>query len=197
MPAPREWIGSPVLTGETVKLRLLTDADSPAIASFADWDTYHLFTMQPKSLEEADIKDFLQRLIAREATVPFAVALRDSGEVVGSSSFLDIRPDHRGVEIGFTWYSPAHRRTKVNPESKLLLMTYAFETLKCVRVQLKTDGRNLRSQAAISKLGAKYEGTYRNSIIMPNGFIRETVMYSVLDSEWPDVKLGLEKRIGK
>jgi RimJ/RimL family protein N-acetyltransferase len=108
---------------------------------------------------------------------------------------MDIRPKHMGLEIGTTWIGRAHQGTKVNPESKLLLLAHAFERLGCERVQLKTDGRNLQSQHAIEKLGAVKEGVLRKHMIMPDGFVRDTVMYSIVAAEWPDVKRGLEARL--
>ena len=112
------------------------------------------------------------------------------------TTYLDIRPEHRGLEIGMTWYAPSARGTKVNPEAKLLLLEHAFERLDAIRVQLKTDQRNVQSQRAIAKLGAVYEGTLRNHMIFESGYIRNTVMYSITPEEWPSVKQGLLDRLG-
>ncbi|MFM8320705.1 MAG: GNAT family N-acetyltransferase, partial [Chloroflexota bacterium] len=115
-----------------------------------------------------------------------------TGLALGCTRYLDIRPAHRGVEIGGTWYGAAYQRTGVNTEAKYLLLQHAFETWGCVRVQLKTDLRNQRSQRAIERLGAVREGVIRNHMVLPDGSLRHSVIYSILDSEWPAVKLRLE-----
>jgi RimJ/RimL family protein N-acetyltransferase len=118
-----------------------------------------------------------------------------TGRAVGSTRFGDIAPDHGRVEIGWTWIAPSHQRTAVNTEAKLLQLTYAFDDLGATRVALKTDGRNLRSQAAIERLGAVREGVLRRHTRMPDGFIRDTVYFSILADEWPPVKANLEERL--
>jgi len=125
----------------------------------------------------------------------FVVCWNETGAPVGSSRYLNISTNEPRLEIGYTWYAPAFHGTAVNPEAKLLLMSYAFETLGCVRVELKTDALNLRSRAAMEKLGAKYEGTLRCHQLTQGGRIRDSAYYSVLDSEWPNVKRGLRARI--
>jgi RimJ/RimL family protein N-acetyltransferase len=107
--------------------------------------------------------------------------------------YMTIEQANRGLEIGGTWYGKAHRRTAVNTECKYLLMRHAFETLGCIRVQLKTDSRNERSQRAIERLGATREGVLRKNMIMPDGYQRSSVMYSVIDDDWPSVKARLEQ----
>ena len=106
-------------------------------------------------------------------------------------------PNDRGLEVGGTWYGLDFQRTAVNTECKYLLLTHAFEELGCIRVQLKTDSRNERSQKAIERIGAKREGVLRNHIILPNGYFRHSVLYSVLDSEWNDVKGKLKEMLDK
>jgi RimJ/RimL family protein N-acetyltransferase len=108
---------------------------------------------------------------------------------------MDMRPDHKGLEIGGTWYALDFQRTPVNTESKYLLLKYAFENLGCIRVQFKTDLRNTRSQIAIERLGAAKEGILRNHMITPEGVIRDSVFYSILDSEWIKVKNNLEEKL--
>jgi RimJ/RimL family protein N-acetyltransferase len=105
---------------------------------------------------------------------------------------MDIQPHNRTIEIGGTWYAVRFQRTAANTESKYLLLTYAFETLECIRVQFKADLRNERSQKALERIGAVYEGTLRNHMILPDGSIRSSVYFSILDSEWPAVKSHLE-----
>ena len=124
------------------------------------------------------------------------MVLRDTGQAVGVSSYTDVRPEHRGLEIGGTWIGRTYQRTAVNPECKYLMLRHAFENLGAVRVQLKTDSRNTQSQRAIEKLGAQKEGVLRKHIILPDGYVRDTVMYSITVEEWPEVRVGLEDRLG-
>jgi RimJ/RimL family protein N-acetyltransferase len=137
------------------------------------------------------VRDILTR--AQKGTdLPFIVVHLASGRVAGATRYLNIMADDRGLEVGGTWYGPEFQRTVVNTECKYLLFRHAFEELGCVRVQLKTDSRNERSQKAIERIGAKKEGILRNHMILPDGHIRDSVYYSILDSEWPDVKKKIE-----
>ena len=115
----------------------------------------------------------------------------------GATRYLNIVPKDRGLEIGGTWYGNEFQRTAVNTECKYLLLRHAFETLGAIRVQLKTDSLNLRSQKAIERLGAQKEGVLRNHMILPDGRYRHSVFYSILDTEWPEVKKGLESKLVK
>lgn len=124
--------------------------------------------------------------------LPFAIVERVTGTAVGSTRYLTISPRDRGLEIGWTWLAVRAQRTAVNTECKYLLLHHAFETLGAVRVQIKTDSRNETSQRAIERLGAVREGMLRKHLLVQNGYIRDTVMYSILDSEWPSVKARLE-----
>ena len=142
------------------------------------------------------VLDILSR--AEKGTdLPFAVIHLASGRVAGATRYLNIMPKDRGLEIGGTWYGTDFQRTPVNTECKYLLMAHAFETLKCIRVQLKTDKRNERSQKAIERLGAKKEGILRNHMILLDGKYRDSVFYSILDAEWADVKKNLEEMMAK
>jgi N-acetyltransferase len=127
---------------------------------------------------------------------PFVVVRLVDERLIGSTRYLEVQEGDRTVEIGWTWYSAETWGGLVNPEAKYLLMRHAFEDWHAIRVALKTDIRNLRSQAAIKKLGAKYEGTLRNQRIRPDGSYRDTVLYSVIESEWPEAKRRLEERLG-
>jgi RimJ/RimL family protein N-acetyltransferase len=133
----------------------------------------------------------------RPEYVAWATVDAATGRAVGSTRFGDIAPEHGRVEIGWTWIAPTHQRSSTNTEAKLLQLTYAFDELDATRVALKTDGRNLRSQAAIERLGAQREGTLRKHIRMPDGFIRDTVYFSILAAEWPAVKARLEERLSR
>lgn len=130
------------------------------------------------------------------AEYPFAVISKSSGRVIGSTRYLDVKHEHRTLEVGFTWYSRSTWGTEVNPECKLLLLQYAFEEWGANRVALKTDIGNLHSKAAIRKLGAQYEGTLRYDRIRRDGSMRDTVVFSVIQPEWPTVKEGLRARLG-
>jgi RimJ/RimL family protein N-acetyltransferase len=132
---------------------------------------------------------------ARGLSLPFATLERESGRVVGSTRFTNIDPTHRRVEIGATWIAPPWQRTAVNSEAKLLMLRHAFDTLRCIRVELKTDALNLRSREAIRRLGAQEEGTLRRHMVTYTGRVRDTVYHSILDSEWPAVRTRLEARL--
>jgi N-acetyltransferase len=127
--------------------------------------------------------------------LPFAQVERTTGRVIGSTRYGNIDRTHHRVEIGWTWVASRWQRTAVNTESKYLLLRHAFETLGCMRVELKTDSLNAQSRAAILRIGAKEEGLFRNHMLTSSGRIRHTVYFSVVDSEWPDVKARLERRL--
>jgi RimJ/RimL family protein N-acetyltransferase len=129
------------------------------------------------------------------ATYPFAVIHLPTGRAVGSTSYLDIQPQNRALEIGGTWYAPPFQRTGVNTECKFLLLQHAFEQLGCLRVQFKTDLRNERSQRALERIGAMKEGLLRKNLTMPDGYQRSSVVYSILDDEWPAVRARLERML--
>ena len=132
------------------------------------------------------------RLQRRAPTFPFVVIHKASGRIAGATRYMEFRAAHRGVEIGGTWYGAEFRRTAVNTECKYLLLRHAFEFMDCIRVQFKTDLRNERSQRAIERIGAVREGVLRNHMILPDGTIRHSVYYSILATEWLDVKARLE-----
>lgn len=127
--------------------------------------------------------------------LPFATIDRGSGEVVGSTRLFFVSPADRRVEIGGTWLAPAAQRTPINTESKLLLLAHCFDTLGCVRVELKTDARNTNSQRAIARIGAKYEGVMRKHMLTRGGFYRDSAYFAIVDDEWPQVKLRLERML--
>jgi RimJ/RimL family protein N-acetyltransferase len=144
---------------------------------------------------EEQMRAFVTMQLSRQADgseLAFAVVLQSNGKAIGNTRFLDIRPEHRSLEIGGTWYGVEHQRTAANTESKYLLLCHAFDQLGCLRVQFKTDLRNERSQRAIQRIGAVREGVLRKHMIMPNGHQRHTVMFSIIDDEWPLVKGQLE-----
>lgn len=195
--AVASWVEPIVLENPHVRLEPLTRHRAGELAEAGgSLETWRYFSRGPMELTEAGMAEFVRYLLALPATVPFAVVDPASGRAVGITTYLDIRPAHRGLEIGWTWYGPAYRATRLNPACKLLLMEHAFERLGAIRVCLKTDERNARSRAAILKLGAKFEGILRENIVMQDGFHRSTAMYSVLAGEWPGVRERLEARLG-
>jgi N-acetyltransferase len=133
--------------------------------------------------------------IANGAEGPFLTRERNSGAAVGSSRYLNVRPQDRVVEIGWTWLNPRVWRTGANLEAKLLMLEHAFETLECVRVEFKTDARNERSRAALAAIPAQFEGILRNHMIVPDVGLRDSAYYSVIESEWPDVRDKLRRRL--
>lgn len=146
-----------------------------------------------KSVEDASAMIEQALEVASSGTqIPFAIIERASGRAMGSTRYLDIRRNDHGLEIGWTWIGTTFQRSVVNTECKYLLLRHAFEELGAVRVQLKTDLRNVRSQRAIERLGAVREGVLRKHIVLWDGYIRDTVYYSIIDREWPEVKRRLE-----
>jgi len=141
---------------------------------------------------------YIDNALKRSASGPelaFVVWHKAMDRPVGMTRYLNIEEPHRKLEIGSTWYEPSVWAGAVNPECKLLLMQHAFETLKFHRVEYKTDARNARSRAAIAKLGATQEGIFRKHMVMADGHVRDSVFFSIVDSDWPAVKAGLEKRL--
>ncbi len=125
----------------------------------------------------------------------FATLDAESGEPIGGTRYLALRPAHRGLEIGWTWLAPSHWGTGANVEAKLLMLEHAFGSLGCVRVEFKTDARNERSRAALAALPARFEGIFRKHMIVRGGRYRDSAYYSIVDDEWPEVRANLEKRL--
>ena len=188
-----------VLEGDHVRLEPLGEQHRTDLVAAAAEDPAtmrYMLTNIPVHGWEAWIGEAL-RGVAAGTYVAWATVDRASGQAVGSTRFGDIEPDHGRVEIGWTWIAPSHQRTAINTEAKLLQLRYAFDDLGATRVALKTDGRNLRSQAAIERLGATREGVLRRHTRMPDGFLRDTVYYSILADEWPAVRARLEERLSR
>ena len=183
------------IEGRGLTLVPTTLEDANDLRGTADERTFAYFsTVRPSTMGAQDFATFLNALLALPNQRTYTMRDAD-GRAVGCSSYLDIRPAHRGLEVGFTWIAPWARGTKANPEAKLLMLGFAFERLAALRVQLKCDARNERSAAAITKLGARFEGRLRRHIVMPDGYVRDTLMFSVTDEEWPEVRAGLERRL--
>ncbi|HVT14371.1 MAG TPA: GNAT family protein [Fimbriimonadaceae bacterium] len=190
------WVEPVVLEGKFVRLEPLKPKHARELARHAvpDLFKYHL-TLRPREQSVAALKEYIAHHRALKNTIGFTIVARETMKPVGSSSYMDIRDEHRGLEIGMTWIGKDWQGTAINPECKLLLLEHAFERLGAERVQLKTDGRNLQSQRAIEKLGAAKEGVLRKHMTMPDGFQRDTVMYSVIAEEWPAIKQRLIARL--
>lgn len=179
----------PVLTGEHVTLTPLVPEHAPGLLAAADDDEVFrwLTALRPRDLGEAE-RFVAHRLTMAPGVITWAQTVTATGEVAGVTSFYDIDESLRTVAIGHTWLGRRFWRTGLNTESKLLLLARAFDTLGCVRVVWHTDLRNERSQAAIARLGATREGVLRRHKRRPDGTWRDTVVYSLLDDEWPTAR---------
>jgi RimJ/RimL family protein N-acetyltransferase len=183
------------LTGRLVRLEPLTPGHLTGLARHgADRELWlYMKHARPDPLESLHLwRTTMEGLQARGEGLAFAIFDKARKEAVGGTCYFDWVAADRRLEIGHTWLGRAVWRTGVNTETKALLLRHAFEALGCNRVQLKTDGRNLRSQAAIERIGAKKEGVLRQHMVMPDGFVRDTVMYSITAAEWPEVKARLD-----
>jgi len=189
-----------VLTGQHVRLEPLTEEHVPGLAEIGVGQTFWDFMLYGNINIVDDMRNWVQDILARTekgTDLPFVAIHLASGRVAGATRYLNILPKDRGLEIGGTWYGPEFQRTPVNTECKYLLLRHAFETLGCIRVQLKTDLRNERSQKAIERIGAVKEGVLRNHMILPDGRFRHSAFYSILDTEWPEVKKKLEEMMNR
>jgi N-acetyltransferase len=195
--AARDWVGRPLptLSGHGVTLRPLVEADLAGLFAVTPPETFRHYSVPPRMESAQAFTASMLALLNDPTRAIFAVVLESTGAVIGSTSYLEIYPQRRGLEIGYTWYAPEHRGTRVNPACKRLMIAHAIDTLGAVRVQIKTGRTNLHSQRAIEKLGATYEGVLRANFIRPDGVLRDTVYYSVLPSEWPKVRAGLDARL--
>lgn len=191
---------SPVtLEGRGIRLEPLhTDHEEALSAAAADGELWNLwYTFVPK---QEETKDYIADALAGQTAghmLPWAVRELTTDKIIGSTRYHDVMPDIDRLEIGYTWYATTWQRSHVNTTCKLLLMTHAFETLGCKVVGLRTDNFNFASQRAIEALGAKKDGVLRHHRIRRDGTVRDSVMYSILASEWPDVKRHLEFRLAR
>ena len=188
------------LVGRYARLEPLAEEHVPGLAAIGMDDSIWQYMPYGFMKSEDDIRGWVREMLERAsegADVPFVAIDLASGSVAGATRYMEIRSAHRGLEIGGTWYGAAYRRTRINTECKYLLLEHAFEKLGCIRVQLKTDSRNERSQRAIERLGAAREGVLRNHMILPDGRVRHSVYYSILDSEWPAIKLRLQDLLAR
>ena len=185
------------LQGQGIILRPLqyTDADA-LLRAAADGELWNLTVTVVPSATTVDA--YLKKALdGREAgtVMPFVIVLKETGEVIGSTRFWKIDPLNRKLEIGSSWISARFQKTFVNTEAKYLMLCHAFEVLDCVRVQFTTDENNQKSRNAILRLGAQQEGIVRHERIMPDGRKRNSVRFSIIDDEWPQVRLNLERKL--
>ena len=189
---------SPVtLEGQHTRLEPLALAHQEALIAAAEdgelWNS--IVTIVPTRDTVAEYVEAALSAQAQGSELPFVIIQKATGRVVGTTRFYYIQPHQRNAAIGYTWVSASAQRTAVNTEAKLLLLTHAFEHWGCVRIEFITDVLNEQSRAAILRLGAKQEGILRNHLIMPNGRVRDSVCFSIIAEEWPEVKAGLITRL--
>jgi RimJ/RimL family protein N-acetyltransferase len=195
-----DWVTPVTLTGQHVRLEPMTEAHISGLAEIGVGQAFWDFMLYGNMDTEEDMANWVRDILSRAergTDLPFVAIHLASGRVAGATRYLNIMPKDKGLEIGGTWYGTEFQRTAVNTECKYLLLKHAFETLGCIRVQLKTDLRNERSQRAIERIGAVKEGVLRNHMILPDGRIRHSVFYSILDTEWEEVKKRLEEMLGR
>jgi RimJ/RimL family protein N-acetyltransferase len=185
----------PTLSGNKVTLEPLATAHAAELASAVGelWRSWYTHVPTPEGVP-AEIERRLQ-LQGRGSMLPFAVRRNDTGEAVGMTTFMNLDPANRRLEIGSTWLAKSAQRTGINAEAKLLLLGHAFDTLNCIAVEFRTHWHNLQSRRAIAELGAKQDGVLRNHQLGRAGTLRDTVVFSILDSEWPTVRLSLTERL--
>jgi RimJ/RimL family protein N-acetyltransferase len=183
------------LQGGWVRLEPLAEAHVPDLSAVGLEDDIWRHMRYGLVRTEEEMRAWVVELLKLEklgGDLPFAVIYHETGRAIGVTRYLNIHRGDRNVEIGGTWYGLAYQRTAVNTECKYLLLRHAFEAWGCVRVVFKADLRNERSQRAIERLGAVKEGVLRKHMTLPDGYVRDTVVYSILDDEWPAVKRRLE-----
>ena len=186
------------LTGRIVRLEPLQMKHAAELYQAAQDPAIWTYMSIPPVRTLGEMEQFIAMALREQeqgVSLPFAIIDLTQNCVVGSTRYLDIKPSYRGLEIGWTWLTPSVQRTGVNTECKYLLLRYAFETWGAIRVQLKTHHLNLKSQRAMERIGAVKEGTLRNHVIMPDSSYRHSVYYSIIESEWPSVKAGLEEKM--
>ena len=185
------------LVGPRITLRPLQASDAPAlVAAAADGELWNLpFTVVPSA---QTIDAYLRTPLEGQAAghvMAYVTVLRETGQVIGSTRFWKIDRINRKLEIGSTWIAASWQKSFVNTEAKYLMLCHAFEEMACVRVQFTTDEINAKSRAAILRLGAKHEGIVRHERLMPDGRKRNSVRFSIIDSEWPQVKANLQAKL--
>ena len=194
---PDTWCPPVTLKGNRVRLEPLAPKHAADLAEACDEHMFDFFPVYPDPLTKHGLESYIEMRVAMPATLPLALIDKEKKRAIGSSSYYNINPAQRSLEIGHTWIAKPFRGTYANPEMKLLMLGHAFEKLDAVRVQFITDARNLQSQNAILKLGAKQEGVLRSNMVMPDGHLRDTHVYGILPQEWPAIRASLQERLAK
>jgi RimJ/RimL family protein N-acetyltransferase len=197
--AADRWVQPVILEGERVRLEPLELSHVPRLAEVALDPALWQWTLA-RPTDETGLRAWAEAAIAsREAgtELPFVTLEAATGRPIGSSRYLNIVPEHRRLEIGWTWVGRAWQRTGANREAKLLMLGHAFDVLGCRRVEFKTDSLNAPSRTALLGIGAQFEGVFRNHMVMPDGRMRHSAWYSVIDEEWPAVRAGLERSLAR
>ncbi|MEM8847746.1 MAG: GNAT family protein [Bacteroidota bacterium] len=194
-----KWLNPVELEGNLVKLLPLTESyNSEILDAASDGNLWEIWYTSVPSKDSLDAYvDFALQQESEGLALPFVVIEKASGQVVGSTRYCSVDAHNRRVEIGYTWYAQRVQRTGINTECKHLLLQHAFETLDAIAVEFKTNFFNFPSRNAILRLGAKQDGIIRNHRIDKMGNIRDTVLFSILNSEWPVVKTSLEYKMNK
>jgi N-acetyltransferase len=194
-----QWT-APVLEGELVRLEPMTlDHEDGLWEASRDPRTWRWLSIeQPQT--RAELRAYVEAALANAADgteMPLVTIRQPDGRVLGSTRYLALCPEHRSIEIGRMWLTPEAWGTGVNVEAKLLMLKHAFESLGCLRVELKTDARNERSRGAMAALPAQFEGVHRKAMLVRGGQRRDSAWYSVIDDEWPEVRENLLRRLGR
>jgi RimJ/RimL family protein N-acetyltransferase len=196
-PAPSDWVQPVTLEGSIVRLEPLSETHLDGLAEVAfEGDLWRWTMMDPRDRD--DLRTWLDAALANAAKGserPFATVDRATGRAIGSTRFMSIVPEHRRLEIGWTWVGLEWQRRGANQEAKLLQLTHAFETLGANRVEFKTDSNNANANPALLSIGATFEGTFRNHMILPGDRIRHSNYYAIAVEDWPAAKAKLRARV--
>ncbi|MCP1387279.1 GNAT family N-acetyltransferase [Corynebacterium sp. TA-R-1] len=187
-----DYFAAPVLANQWVTLEPLAPAHADDLAAAVG--QLHTLWYLDHIPAEGDVPAYIDGLLAEKDRVAWAI-VAPTGEAVGVTTYLHLDPVNRNLEIGSTWVGAAHQGSRINPAAKLLLLTRAFEELGCLRVEIRTHFMNQQSRRAIEKLGARLDGVLRRHKILASGLVRDTCVYSIVNSEWPEVKAGLAARL--
>jgi len=189
-----------LLEGRHVRLEPMTRAHAAGFLAAAADPAMWTYLPRAPFTGLADVEGWIDEALAAQRAgteVPYATIRRGDGKVVGSTRFIDIRRPHRGLEIGWTWIAPEAQRTPINTEAKYLMLVQAFDVWGAMRVQLKSDERNVKSRRAMERIGAQFEGVLRQQMLRPyDGYVRSSSMYSFIDREWPAAKAALAAKLG-
>ncbi len=194
-----QWLEPITLEGETVRLESLAKSHGQALLEAASdgelWRLWYTSVPSPDTMESYLVKALDERRAG--VALPFVVVEKSSGQVIGATRFCNADPANRRVEIGYTWYARRFQRTRINTECKRLLLGHAFETLDAIAVEFRTHWHNQASRAAIARLGAKQDGVLRNHQVDSQGNYRDTVVFSIINQEWPVVRQSLDFKLAQ